>query len=1245
MVDGLRNLESVQQELKCVTSHLAVLGASGNSPDSEVSEIYFGSQPWVERPANTSQTCRGVTERRLGWENLTQWIRAAYDHCFLRRLAVGAFVRIGHDYLLHASPLRQKGFLRDVFVATLDGAGSGGKRAPQYVRSIFTPIRSKLQRLVDSAMETAANSKSAASADQTPPRNVVQTFLEKCAEYLEGFPCSDYVVSKADDDSDDHNSARQESSNDLFDKQDKGLHFDCVQCELIVLAKVVVNQTMLTKPLDNEIVPLDFVDLDAPSGNYQAVSSPGDSESDPIGFRKTPSRHGICRFQCSCLACRKDLPFTSANAAKLWQHPQSITEVVSRNKAFCQAINETKLTGGTWSQAIPATPTVRWVFGTKVDGESQHPCYFCIVSDWEQCDRPKPQNCFEIYQRHLCRGRQQLMVRCLAAPIRGAAGSQVRLQSRLLERFEEATLEAGDVVTVAFGSESSPTNAASMKLEPHVTLHITATMSIRPDLTCSAIAASHRVDVNVESSHSVFFREAAILRSLSRKSARRPRRTRSFDLGPSSSHRASHSAAAGPTREPVTMSRKDFDRARSAALGPVRPTLGTTRAAVAAAAVPAGSSTSDIDLAATTKRRRGSSSLFRNASTVQLLAAKKKMGEARSKRGPTSAEAANSPSHKRKPSTTPSAIGVPSGQKALTATVTETSSPSLRPEQSSANSTRPARHRGQRAFSELTTSELMLLFFEVFASVWMQPMSCLACYEGVTFDQLKTSSLQKMSGVDVEEEMLKILDNYATNRHRYFRMLVRPWGVSPADPAQSTTASSNNGSDNNPTSSDQSHEGAHTILGELPHMLQKRIKSSQRAGAPVPAAVSPDVSILAMFLQSSGNTISTSQWFTFFQHFHRVDALGMHVLVPCDGSLDTEVPLPKLLPSDFHCFYGIIANVYDDDTVLIKLESGREFRMGFDELVSVQNRCGFGWRVEGEWPIGDDKFAWFPGVTKALDADPAAAGTSSVAQRRSPPQSPQKGASTSATEQPSAVGIAFDDGDEKPNQPLSQLRLPELGRWKLSKDEIAAHRDSAGQAKRSRGKKTKRASDRWPFFVRKNWFVQLPTSRRKHKKRSGHQQSRVGVVTSVNVDDLTCVVLLCGESRLLTPRRNNLSVLPSSNSSSSSSSSSSSQSPSRSDRAADNGRCSEEVTISVWKLQRWRPSQLQGLTAKDDFRHCLQTESALQSRFVRGLADLHRMGLITDTRAGKVNFESDLPPKLKRTVYDVTSIGWNDVAK
>lgn len=113
--------------------------------------------------------------------------------------------------------------------------------------------------------------------------------------------------------------------------------------------------------------------------------------------------------------------------------------------------------------------------------------------------------------------------------------------------------------------------------------------------------------------------------------------------------------------------------------------------------------------------------------------------------------------------------------------------------------------------------------------------------------------------------------------------------------------------------------------------------------------------------------MSSDQWFAAFQRLHRLDAVGMHVLVPCDGSLrgvpdkhdDGCIPRSPFLPENFGCYYGIVSDVLTNGTASVQLETGTEVRVGYEDLVAFQTRCAFGWRVEGKFRDDSGGEQWF----------------------------------------------------------------------------------------------------------------------------------------------------------------------------------------------------------------------------------------------------------------------------------------------
>ena len=243
------------------------------------------------------------------------------------------------------------------------------------------------------------------------------------------------------------------------------------------------------------------------------------------------------------------------------------------------------------------------------------------------------------------------------------------------------------------------------------------------------------------------------------------------------------------------------------------------------------------------------------------------------------------------------------------------------------------------------------------------------------------------------------------------------------------------------------------------------------------------------------------------------------------------------------------------------------------------------------------------------------------------------------------VGIVFDDGDSSPEFPLLDVRLPEFA---FTKQEVAALKaKSSGKLRRQNSsdgthvtvstnknkkssKSQRRSKNEWPFYVGTGWAVVVNTKR----KRTREVERRIGVVVQQNNDDYSCVVRLCSEDQLLF-RLGGLSLRRSTSSARRDSSG-----PKAGDATGTAAARADEVVAPIWRLRRWRPSQLQGLCRRTAFSHCLQSEAVLKARFTRALGQLHRIGLVTSTSAGKLVLERGVPAKVKRTTFGTDSIGW-----
>lgn len=244
------------------------------------------------------------------------------------------------------------------------------------------------------------------------------------------------------------------------------------------------------------------------------------------------------------------------------------------------------------------------------------------------------------------------------------------------------------------------------------------------------------------------------------------------------------------------------------------------------------------------------------------------------------------------------------------------------------------------------------------------------------------------------------------------------------------------------------------------------------------------------------------------------------------------------------------------------------------------------------------------------------------------------------------VGIVFDDGDSSPEFPLLDVRLPdfvftkqEVAALKAKSSEKLQRRNSSegshlasSKNKKKSSKPHRRSKNEWPFYVGTGWAVVVNTKR----KRTREVERRIGVVVQQNDDDYSCVVRLCTEDQLLF-RLGGLSLRRSP--------STSSRRDSRGQKAGEVATAAvatraDEVVAPIWRLRRWRPSQLQGLCRRTAFSHCLQSEAVLKARFTRALGQLHRIGLVTSTSSGKLLLERGVPAKVKRTTFGTDSIGW-----
>lgn len=334
----------------------------------------------------------------------------------------------------------------------------------------------------------------------------------------------------------------------------------------------------------------------------------------------------------------------------------------------------------------------------------------------------------------------------------------------------------------------------------------------------------------------------------------------------------------------------------------------------------------------------------------------------------------------------------------------------------------------------------------------------------------------------------------------------------------------------------------------------------------------------------------------------------------------------------------------------IYLESGKQVRLDFEILASVQNKCGYGWNVEVKMPEmskkGDQETKWFCGMTRVchtpvqtknnLDMKESIGNSRNNSQIRNKVTDPQNDGT---------IGVSLDNSDLPIIVSLSDLRL---GPFFLPSQNRTDDKDCSSANRKNRKKSSQAISSNEDqclhllHLIQKGWIVQVtisdgPKSNERSKTRSQRGKSpqrkklstlqKFGIVQKKSLVHRTLTIRLYTTSELqryITGRELYSTHY-------------------HSNHRLDTGFA--EVTVSPLKVSRWHPQEFNGLLQREIIREFISTNKILKARFTKALAELHRIGLISSTHAGVLNFEDELPKRVRRTTFETSSIGWSMVVQ
>lgn len=269
----------------------------------------------------------------------------------------------------------------------------GGTASSPYVRDILNALRHQLLSLAakdrNSKDLASFNQRSEASEKEAGAQeegHAVESFLRDCASILDSFPLeSSQAIPKPASTGVACSAGEKSQTPSLDDKKREILRCDCVQCEQLVVVKLlfVGNSHDSIAAGKSKVFCLDdeddIVDLDLDE-TFKDVTAESVSKPEASADATPTERYTLSRLQCTCVKHRDTdgtLPLDASNATvPLWHHRNAMVAAIKRCNHVRDVVNTACNVTGEQPQAsleqVPANLHWRWVFGTSSNGGHGH---------------------------------------------------------------------------------------------------------------------------------------------------------------------------------------------------------------------------------------------------------------------------------------------------------------------------------------------------------------------------------------------------------------------------------------------------------------------------------------------------------------------------------------------------------------------------------------------------------------------------------------------------------------------------------------------------------------------------------------------------------------------------------------------------------------------------------------------------------------------------------------------------------